>query len=79
MEVHLVLTFEMLTVHATTFILITRTDVLVKVSKFLRQKMSRPEGDWNSNHRIHAECSKHLSYQGQTFADPSFLILALVV
>ena len=29
---------------ATAFIFDTRTDVLVKVSKFLRQKMSRPEG-----------------------------------
>ena len=32
---------------ATAFIFDTRTDVLVKVSKFLRQKMSRPEGDSN--------------------------------
>ena len=30
---------------ATAFIFDTRTDVLVKVSKFLRQKMFRPEGD----------------------------------
>ena len=39
----------MLTVHgrATAFIFDTRTDVLVKVSKFLRQKMSRPEADSN--------------------------------
>ena len=33
--------------HATAFILDTRTGVLVKVSKFLRQKMSWPEGDSN--------------------------------
>ena len=32
---------------ATLFIFDTRTGVLGKVSKFLRQKMSRPEGDWN--------------------------------
>ena len=32
---------------ATAFILDTQTDVLVKVSKFLWQKMSRPEGDSN--------------------------------
>ena len=32
---------------ATTFVFDTRTDVLVKVSKFLRQKMSRPERDSN--------------------------------
>ena len=31
----------------TAFIFDTRTDVLVKVSKFLRQKMSRPEEDSN--------------------------------
>ena len=31
----------------TAFIFDTRTGVLVKVSKFLRQKMSRPEGDSN--------------------------------
>ena len=44
---------------ATAFIFDTRTYVLVEVSKFLRQKMSRPE--WNStpNLRIHAECSNH--------------------
>ena len=34
-------------VRATAFVFDTRTDVLVKVSKFLRQKMSRPEGDSN--------------------------------
>ena len=44
------------------------TDVLVKVSKFLRQKMSRPEGTRTPNRRIHAECCNNLSYQGQTFA-----------
>ena len=32
---------------ATAFIFDTRTGVLVKVSKFLREKMSRPEGDSN--------------------------------
>ena len=62
---------------ATAFIFDTRTGILVKVSKFLRQKMSRPEGD--SNLRIHAECSNPLSYQGQTFAVPCFWTLALVV
>ena len=59
---------------ATAFINDTRTDVLVKLSKFLRQKMSRSEGDlnWGPNHRIHAECPNHLIYQGQTFAVPCF-------
>ena len=32
---------------ATAFIFDTRTDVLVKVSKFLRQRMFLPEGDSN--------------------------------
>ena len=57
---------------ATAFIFDTRTGVFVKVSKILRQKMSRPEGDSNPNLRIHAECSNLLSYQGQTFAVPCF-------
>ena len=57
---------------ATTLIYDTRTDVLVKVSKFLRQKMSRPEGTRTPNLRIHAESFNHLSYQGQTFAVPFF-------
>ena len=34
-------------VWATAFMFDTRRDVLVKVSKFLRQKMFRPEGDSN--------------------------------
>ena len=39
------ITFELLTVlRARAFIFDTRTGVVVKVSKFLRQKMSRPEG-----------------------------------
>ena len=62
---------------ATAFIFDTPTDVLVKVSKFLRQKMSRPEGARTPNLPIHAECSNHLSYQGQTFAVPWFWILTL--
>ena len=45
------LTFEIWNVNsarATAFIFDTRTGVLVKVSMFLRQKMSRPEGYSNS-------------------------------
>ena len=57
---------------ATAFIFDTRTDILVKVSKFLRQKISR-----TPNLRIHAECSNHSGYQGQTFVVPCFWILAL--
>ena len=46
------------------------------VNFFLRQKMSRPEGD--SNPQPLDSCwmfSDHLSYQGQTFAVPCFWIL----
>ena len=50
---------------ATAFIFNTRTGVLVKVSKFLRQKMYRPGVDANPNLRIHDEYSDLLSYQGQ--------------
>ena len=40
-------------VRATAFIFNTRTDVLVKVLKFFRQKLSRPEGDTNpDNYRM---------------------------
>ena len=49
-------------VRSTAFIIDTRKNVLVKVSKFLRQKICRPEGDSNPNLRIHAESSKHFSY-----------------
>ena len=55
---------------ATALIFDTRTDVLVKVSNIMRQKMSRSDGDSNPQPSIHAECSNHLSYQGQTFAVP---------
>ena len=51
------------------------TDVLVKVSKLLRQKVSRAEGDSNPQPlRVDAECSNHLNYQGQTFCVPDFNI-----
>ena len=63
---------------ATAFIFDTRTSILVKVSKCLRQKMSRPEGG-SLNLRIHAECSKLLSYPGQRFAVPCFWTLALSI
>ena len=66
-------------VRATTFISDPRTDIPVKVSKFFRHSMSRPEGDSNLQPGIHTECFNHSSYQGQTFVVPCFLILALVV
>ena len=51
--------FEMLlTVYReTAFIFYSRTDVLVKVSKYLRQKMSRPEGNSKpSDSCIYTQC-----------------------
>ena len=62
---------------ATAFIFDTRTDILVKMSKFLRQKSLGLGGTRNPKLRIHAEFSNHLSYQGQTFAVPCCWILAL--
>ena len=35
----------------------SQTDVLEKVSKFFRQKMSLSHGTWTPFLRIHAECS----------------------
>ena len=64
---------------ATAFIFDTRTGALVKVSKFLGQKMSRPEGDSNPQPSDSTECSNLLSYQGQTFAVPCFWAVALAV
>ena len=45
----------------TSFIFDTRTDVLVKVSNFLTQKISRSEGDSNHQPSSHTECSNHLN------------------
>ena len=63
-----ILTHCPLYIITTAFIFDSWTDVLVKVLKSLRQKMSRPEGNsirtptlW-----IHAECSNHLAYKGET-------------
>ena len=50
-------------VWATAFVCDARTDVRVKVSRFLIQKKSRPEGHSNPQ----TECSNYLSYQGLTF------------
>ena len=57
----------------TAFIFDTWTDVLVTVSKFWDRKCLDLRGTRTPNLRILAECSNHLSYQGQTFADPCFL------
>ena len=64
---------------ATAFIFDTRTDVLGKVSKFLWETVSTLGGTRTPNLQIHAECSNLFSYQGQTFAVPYHLTLALVV
>ena len=63
---------------ATAFIFNTRTGVLVKVSKFLRQTCLDLRGTRTPNFRIHAEWSNLLSSQGQTFAVPCFWILDLI-
>ena len=51
---------------ATAFIFDTRNDVLVKVSKILRQKISRPEGDLNPqpSDSIARACGIALGYTG---------------
>ena len=55
---------------ATAFIFNSRTDVLVKVSKFLRQKCLDLKGTQTPNLlMIHAGYSRHLSYQGQTIGN----------
>ena len=64
---------------ATAFVFDTRTDVLLKVSSFWDRKCLDMRGTRTPNVRIHAECSKRLSYQGQTFAVPCLWILALVI
>ena len=73
------LTFEMSTVRGQQHSSSTRTDVLVKVTKFWDRKSLDLRGTRTPNLRIHAEWSNYLSYQGQTCAAPCFLILALVV
>ena len=64
------LTFEMLTVGGQHRSFLTRTGVLVKVSKFWDTKCLDLMGTRTPNLRIDAECSNLLSYHGQTFAVP---------
>ena len=49
---------------------LTNNDVLVKVSMFWDRKCLDLWGTRTPNLRIHAKCSNHLNYQGQTFAVP---------
>ena len=55
---------------ATALIFDKLTDILVKVLKFLRQKILDLRGTPTPNLCTHAEWSNHLSYQGQIFAVP---------
>ena len=50
---------------------------LWKCQSFWDRKCLDLKGTRTPKLRIHAECSNHLSYQGQIFAVPCFLILAL--
>ena len=47
---------------AAAFIFDTRTDILVKVSKYLEQKCLHLRGIGTPNLRIHDICFNHLSY-----------------
>ena len=59
---------------STAFIFDTRTGVLVKVSKFVRQKKYLDlRFTRTPNLRFHAECSNLLSYKGQIIAVPCFV------
>ena len=57
---------------ATVFIFDTRTGVLVKVSFLETEKYLDLRGTRTRKHRIHVECSNHLSYQGKAFVVPCF-------
>ena len=74
------LTFEMLTVHGQQHSFSTHERVFLwKCQSVWDRKCLDPRGTRTPNLRIHAECSNLSSYQGQTFAVPWFLILALAV
>ena len=59
-------------VRSTAFIFDTRTDGLVKVSKFLRQHMSRPQGR-TPNFWIHTKYSKPIEISVPDISCPRFL------
>ena len=58
---------------ATAFIFDTRTGVLVKVSKFLRQKMSRPEGNSNPQPSCSCRMLEPIELSGPDICCPMFL------
>ena len=74
------LTFVMLTVRGQQHSFSTHERLsLWKCQSFWDRKCFDLRGTRTPNFRIHAECSNLLSYQGQTFAVPYFLILALAL
>ena len=67
------LTFELLTVRKQQHSFLTHERMfLCKCQSFWDRKCLDLKGNQTLNLRIHAECSNHLSYQGQTFAVPCF-------
>ena len=74
------LTFDMLTLRVQQHSFSTHERVFLwKCQSFWDRKCLDLRGTRTPNFRIHAECSNLLSYQGQTFAVPCFLTLALAV
>ena len=72
-------TFEMLAVRRQQHSFSTHERMFLwKCQSFWDRKCLYLRGTRTPNLRIHAECYNHLSYQGQTFAVPFFLTLALV-
>ena len=64
---------------ATAFIFDTRTGVLLKVSKFLRQKMYRPEGGSNPQPSDSCRMLLPIGISGRDICCPMFWTLALAV
>ena len=74
------LTFEMITVRGQQHSFSTYERMFLwKCQSFWDRKCFSLRGTWTLNLRTYAECSNRLSYHGQTFAVPCFLILAMVV
>ena len=72
------LTFDMFTVRGQQHLFWTHERMLLwKCQSFWDRKCLDLRGTRTVKLRIHAECSNHLSYQGQTFAVPRCWILAL--
>ena len=68
------LTFEMLTVHGQQHSFLKHEQMFLwKCQSFWDRNCLDLRGTRTPNLQVHAECSNHLSYQGQTFAVPCFL------